>query len=61
MPNLTSKELTAIEEQLNAEKVLVAKYKQFANETSDVTLANSLNQIANKHQQHYDSLFQYLN
>lgn len=61
MANLTSKELTAIEEQLGAESVLIAKYKQLANTTQDPNLANSLNQIAQKHQNHFDTLYQFLN
>ncbi len=61
MANLTSKELTAIEEQLGAESVLIAKYKQLANTTEDPALSNSLNQIAQKHQNHFDTLYQFLN
>lgn len=61
MANLTSKELTALEEQLKAESVLVAKYKAMANDTGDSQLSAKLNEIANKHQTHYNTLFQFLN
>lgn len=61
MANLTSKELTALEEQLKAESVLVAKYKAMANDTNDMQLSTKLNEIASKHQTHYDTLFQFLN
>lgn len=61
MPDLTSKELTGLEEQLKHEGVLVAKYKQMANECTDPILANTLQDISNKHQGHYNTLFQFLN
>ena len=44
MANLTSKELTALEEQLKAESVLVAKYKAMANDTQDAQLSSKLNE-----------------
>lgn len=61
MANLTSKELTALEEQLNAEAVLVAKYKAMANDSQDPQLSSTLESIASRHQAHYNTLFQFLN
>ena len=58
---LTSKELTAIEEQLSAEQVLVKKYTQYASETNDNALKNKYNEIANKHKAHFGKLMSYLN
>ena len=57
MPNLSTKELTAIEESLSGEMLLVKKFTQMANSCSDQQLKEKLTQIASKHQQHFDLLF----
>ena len=61
MANLTSKELTAIEDQLNMEQLLVKKYKTYAGMVGDQQLKTKCEQIANKHQAHYQRLLTYLN
>ncbi|MBC7765891.1 MAG: spore coat protein [Hyphomonadaceae bacterium] len=60
MPNITSKELSALEDQLNYEQMLVKKYRTFAGQCSDVALQNKCTQIANKHQEHFNKLMNYL-
>ncbi len=60
MANLTSKEMTALEEQLGSEQVLVAKYRGMAAMCSDAVIKNKLEQIADRHQQHYDRIVGYL-
>ncbi len=61
MASLTTKELTALEEQLGSEQVLVKKYRTMAGQCSDTAIKNSLETIAGRHQQHYDKLLTYLN
>lgn len=61
MANLTSRELTALQEQLNAENILISKYKDMANNCTDKELATTFEDIALKHQSHYNMLFQFLN
>ncbi|MCX7614933.1 MAG: spore coat protein [Clostridiales bacterium] len=61
MADLTQKELSALEEQLNYEKILIVKYHAMATQCSDPQLKTSLEQIAAKHQGHYEKLFSYLN
>lgn len=61
MSNITSKELSALDDQLNLEKVLVKKYRTFANQCSDPQLKAKCNQIADRHQTHFDTLMNYLN
>ncbi len=61
MANLTSKELSALEDQLNAELVLIAKYKSMANQCQDPKLSSTFDDVALKHQAHYNTLFQFLN
>ena len=57
---LTSKELTAIEDQLNSEKLLVAKCRMYAGMCSDPQLKQKCETIAGKHMAHYDALFSIL-
>ncbi len=60
MANLTSKELTAIEDQLNIEQNVVKKYKMYAQQAVDPQLKNTCEQIAAKHQNHYTRLMNQL-
>ena len=60
MANLTSKELTAIEEQCSNEIILVKKYRSYAEQSTDQTLKTKWTQMADKHQQHYFTLMNHL-
>ncbi|MDR1117457.1 MAG: spore coat protein [Oscillospiraceae bacterium] len=60
MANLTSKELTAIEDQLNWEDVLVKKYKSLASQCTDATIKSQMEEISQKHQNHYNRLTTFL-
>jgi rubrerythrin len=60
MPNITSKELMALEDQLSAEQVLVKKYQGYASMITDPALKSKYEQIATKHQQHYQKLLSHL-
>ena len=60
MANLTSKELTAIEDQLNMEQLMVKKYKSVAATSSDPSIKTKCEQIASKHQEHYKRLLGHL-
>ena len=60
MANLTSKEAIGLSEQLGSEKVLIAKYRGLASQCSDTAIKTKLEQIASKHQQHYDKIVTYL-
>jgi hypothetical protein len=57
---LTEKELTAIEDQLNSEKLLVTKFRAYAQMCSDQELKQKCTSIATKHQSHYDKLLSFL-
>lgn len=61
MPNLTSKELSAIEDQLTMEQTLIKKYQLYATQTSDPQLKTKCEQISAKHQNHYTRLLSQLN
>lgn len=60
MANLTDKELSAIDDQLNYEQVLVKKYRAFSQQCTDQVLKQKCNQIADRHQQHFNTLMTYL-
>ena len=57
MTQITAKELSAISDLLSVEENLVAKYKCYAAEATDQTLKNHYEQIAQRHQRHYDELY----
>jgi len=60
MSNLTSKELTAIEDQAGQEQSLVKKYQAMACLCNDEKIVQDLNNMAQKHQQHYNTLLSFL-
>ena len=60
MPNISSKELTALEDQLGFEQVLVKKYRTIANTSNDQVIKSKCEEIANKHQEHYNKLLTFL-
>ena len=57
MAQITCKELSALSDLLTMEKNMVAKYKAYACETTDNALKNEYEQIAQRHQRHYDELY----
>lgn len=60
MANLTSKELSALEDQLSFECTCKAKYEAFAAETQDQALRGSYNRYAQQHKQNFDTLLTFL-
>ena len=60
MSNLTSKELTALEDQLGSEQNLVKKYQAMACLCNDGKIRQDLESMATKHQQHVNALIRFL-
>ena len=56
MANLTAKELSFLENQLDAEQNLVKKYQMYAAQLTDPQLKTKCEQIASKHQTHFNKL-----
>ena len=56
MPQITTKELGSLSDLLTMEENLIAKCKQYANETTDMALKGLYEQTATKHQNHFNSL-----
>ena len=60
MANLTTKELTALDDQIRHEQVLVRKYQAVACLCTDAKVQGDLRSIADKHQKHCDTLLGFL-
>ncbi len=60
MANLTSKELSAIEDQLNSEKLMITKFRSYAQMCTDPQIKQKCEQYAGKHQNHYERLLKCL-
>ena len=60
MANLTTKELTALEDQLNFERVLCCKYQDASQSTAEADLKSSFTQYASQHRQNYETLLGFL-
>lgn len=56
MAQITTKELGAISDLLGMEENLTAKYRQCAENTTESALKNCYEQMAMRHQKHYDEL-----
>ncbi|MBQ8140066.1 MAG: spore coat protein [Clostridia bacterium] len=56
MAQITSKELSGLSDLLSMEQNLIAKYKQFAADAGDNALTAKYDQLACRHQRHYDEL-----
>lgn len=61
MPNISAKELSALEDLLAYEQVAVKKYRTIASTTADPIIKGKCEQIAGKHQEHYNKLLTFLN
>lgn len=60
MANLTAKELSALEDQLNCEQMLIKKFKLFAQSASDPQIKTTCENMAARHKQHFDTLMGHL-
>lgn len=60
MASLSSKELSALEDQLNYEQMLVKKYRAFSSQISDPQLKTTCEQVASRHQDHFNKLMNHL-
>ena len=60
MPNLTTKELDALSDQLNFEQVLHCKYLSAVQECQDQEMKSTLQACAGQHLNNYTTLLGYL-
>ena len=60
MAQITTKELSAIDDGLAHEQNMIAKYQFYACSATDSTLKDKYEQIAQAHQRHFDELYSHL-
>ena len=60
MGQLSEKELSLINDSLNEEELLVKKYQFLAKQTDDTEMSNKFDQISQKHQEHFNSVYKLL-
>ncbi len=60
MTNLTEKELSILNDSLSEEELLVKKYNMLAEHATDDETKAKMQQIASRHQSHFDELYQLL-
>ena len=60
MACLTSKELSALGDQLNSEQILVRKYRSMSCSCADKQMKNHFDAIAGAHQAHYEKMKAFL-
>ena len=60
MINLSTKERMLLEDEKSHEQLCVDKYNEYSNKASDTELKNLFSQLAQKEQQHLDSITQLL-
>ena len=60
MSTLTEKELSTIKDLLSSEELLVKKFKMLAEHAEKPELKNQMENIAKKHQGHFDELYRKL-
>ena len=60
MPNLSEKELSAINELLSEEELLTKKFRMLAGQTDDEKIKAEFEKISSKHQGHFSSLYSLL-
>lgn len=60
MSQLSEKELSALNELLNEEELLVKKFQMLASHASDTAVKNQMENIASRHQNHFNRLYEHL-
>ncbi len=60
MNQLSEKELSALNELLSEEELLIKKFKMLSEQTQDAQVKAKFTEISNKHQEHFQSLYSQL-
>lgn len=60
MSTVSEKELSAINELLGSEELLIKKFKVLASQATDQATKSMFEGVSVKHQKHYDDLYQQL-
>ena len=57
MAQITTKELGAIGDALAVEETLISKYRYYASIATDAVIKDKMDQMADRHQRHFDELY----
>ena len=57
MDQISEKELSALNELLSEEELLIKKFKMLAEHSQDAEVKSAFTEISNKHQEHFKSLY----
>lgn len=60
MNQLSEKELSCLNESLNEEELLVKKYQMLAQHAQDTEVKQKMEQVAARHQSHFNELYSLL-
>lgn len=60
MANLSTKELSALEDQIGQEETLIKMYEAMSCMCNDKKVQNELSNYASRHKQHYNTLVSFL-
>lgn len=60
MAQLSEKELSALNDLLADEELLTRKFSMLAKQTDDMEIKQKYEQISQQHQEHFNSLYEYL-
>lgn len=60
MANLSEKELSMLNDSLNEEEQLVKKFQMLAQHTNDMEISSKFEEIADRHQKHFNDLYSLL-
>ena len=60
MAQITCKELSALSDLLTMEENMVAKCRFYASQTNDNAIKNQCEQLASRHQRHFDELYSHI-
>ena len=61
MTNLSEKELSAVQDILSEEDLLIKKFKNLSDQGQDQEIKNKLLNISERHQKHFNSIYSQLN
>ena len=60
MAQITTKELGSISDALAVEQTLIGKYNYYSSIATDDALKTKYEQLANRHQHHFDELYSHI-
>ena len=60
MDNLSEKELSAVQDILSEESLLIKKFQMLSEQSQDRAIKDHLMEISQKHQEHFNAIYSHL-